>query len=66
MATSRVIRATVALLAAVTLNAAALNAAAQDISLDELVARAKKRNAEAEYILGMRAYERNRCASTTC
>ena len=57
MATSRVIRATVALLAAATLNAAALNATAQDASLEELIARAKKRDAHAEYVLGMRAYE---------
>ena len=57
MATSRAIQAAVALLAAATLNAAAPNAAAQDASLEELIARAKKRDAEAEYILGMRAYE---------
>jgi len=35
----------------------ALAAAAQDPSLDELIARAKKRDADAEYALGMRAYE---------
>ena len=52
MANSRAIHATLALLAAVT-----LNAAAQDASVDELIARAKKRDAAAEYNLGMRAYE---------
>src|SRR5258706_945147 len=41
----------------VLLTAAMLPAAAQDGSLDDLVARARKRDAEAEYTLGMRTYE---------
>jgi len=49
----RLIRAIAAALIAST----ALAAAAQDASIDELIARAKKRDAEAEYALGMRAYE---------
>jgi hypothetical protein len=36
---------------------ATLPAAAQDGALDELIARARKRDAAAEYALGMRAYE---------
>jgi len=52
MSSLPVVRVALALLAA-----AALNAAAQDASLEELIARAKKRDADAEYILGMRAYE---------
>src|SRR6187455_925268 len=38
-------------------SACMLPALAQDASLEELIARARKRDAEAEYALGMRAYE---------
>jgi len=41
---------------ALLLAGATLAAAAQEITLDELIARARKRDAEAEYMLGMRAY----------
>ena len=44
-------------IAAALIACTALAAAAQEVSLDELLARAKKRDAEAEYLLGMRAYE---------
>ena len=42
---------------AVLIAAAALPAAGQDAALEELIARARKRDADAEFALGMRAYE---------